>query len=657
MEKIQLLPPVHGERLQQAREAFFNQRSLPDGLVSPHILRSWARCQQQGLQAQADLSRITRMEQASLRHEQARNAELLNLARPVMEHVFEQIADSGSMVILADAQGLLLETLGDPGFVGRAARVALSAGASWEESLRGTNAIGTALAEAVPTEVHGAEHFLSPNHFLACCASPIFSPAGMLLGVLDISGDYRGYHAHTLGLVRVASAMVEKRLFEARHPHELLLCFHPCPQYLGSLKEGMAAISAAGQILAINRQGLEILRQHRLNVQQRDFSLVFEAGLPDVLARLTNHAEPPVIRVGTQMLSLQIRNPAPLFKSFAGLPGPATRAPASPGCLPEPCPLDALNTGDVVLARAIHQAKRVLGKGIPLLIQGESGVGKEVFAQAFHASGTRHKGAFVALNCAAIPESLIESELFGYQGGAFTGARKEGAPGKIQQAHGGTLFLDEIGDMPLSLQARLLRVLQARQVTPLGSTQSIPVDISLVCATHRNLREAVAQGHFREDLYYRLNGLSLALPPLRARSDFHVLLARLLQEVAGGDASIRFSATALHRLAAYPWPGNIRQLGNTVRLAVALLDEGESVIPESNLPDEIREGLSETAAIRNNSGLPGLAAFPDPPARSLADQTRLNIMQALETCQGNVSAAARLLGISRNTLYRHLKSA
>ena len=333
--------------------------------------------------------------------------------------------------------------------------------------------------------------------------------------------------------------------------------------------------------------------------------------------------------------------------------------PVRPQPIVEPLPelnLDTLNAGDPKLQLAIARARRIIGRDIPILIQGESGAGKEIFAKAFHNSGPRQSAPFVALYCAAIPETLIESELFGYQGGAFTGARKEGAPGKIQQAHGGTLFLDEIGDMPLNLQARLLRVLQERSVTPLGSCKSVQVDISLVCATHRKLRDEVALGTFREDLYYRLNGLCVTLPALRERSDIRALSMALAFEEArknGRVEKIQFSSNAMQSMEAYAWPGNIRQLNNVIRVAIALMDDDESLITESHLPEELFEtpiqlkhpDILSGASVQSGNALAN---------GSLEEIGRQAAQNALEAAGGNISAAARLLGVSRNTLYRKL---
>jgi sigma-54 dependent transcriptional regulator, acetoin dehydrogenase operon transcriptional activator AcoR len=262
-----------------------------------------------------------------------------------------------------------------------------------------------------------------------------------------------------------------------------------------------------------------------------------------------------------------------------------------------------------------------------------------------HDASPQKSGPFVAINCAALPENLIEAELFGYSPGAFTGARKEGSLGRLREAEGGTLFLDEIGDMPLAMQTRLLRVLQERQVTPLGSGQSFKVDFALICATHCNLREASEQGKFRSDLYYRLNGLTLNLPALRERSDFTALTEKLLLDLTD-DAILHLAPELLARLATYAWPGNLRQLASVLRTAVAMLDVGENRIDWRHLPDDLIDELQQ---------LPATAAAAAPHAGKLAEISRSAIQRALEDAHGNLSAAARQLGISRQTLYRKLK--
>jgi transcriptional regulator with PAS, ATPase and Fis domain len=325
------------------------------------------------------------------------------------------------------------------------------------------------------------------------------------------------------------------------------------------------------------------------------------------------------------------------------LPLPRTATPSAAATEPAASDaLSALDSGDATFRAALDKARRVVGKPIALLLQGESGVGKEVFARAVHAAGPRKDGPFVAVNCAALPESLIEAELFGYSPGAFTGARREGSPGRLREAHGGTLLLDEVGDMPLAFQARLLRVLQERQVQPLGGGKTVPLDFFLVCATHRQLRDEMQAGRFREDLYYRINGLTLHLPPLRDRSDQPALVERLLATLAPGQ-SLQLAPSVVAAFLQFNWPGNVRQLANALRTACALLDEGEHLIDWQHLPDDLAQDL------RGKHAPPDSA--PDAPLRA---QSLRTMERVLQECDGNVSQAARQLGVSRNTLYRKI---
>jgi transcriptional regulator with PAS, ATPase and Fis domain len=311
--------------------------------------------------------------------------------------------------------------------------------------------------------------------------------------------------------------------------------------------------------------------------------------------------------------------------------------------------LSALDTGDQKWRSAAEKARRVLDKPIPILIQGESGVGKEYFARAVHDSSKRASGPFVAINCAAIPENLIESELFGYATGAFTGARKEGSLGRLREANGGTLFLDEIGDMPLSMQSRLLRVLQERTVTPLGGARSVTVDFALVCATHCKLQEAVHQGRFRSDLFYRINGLTVNLPALRERTDFQPLAERLLAGL-NPQREVHLSAALQKKMSTHAWPGNLRQFASVLRTASAMLDEDEECIDFQHLPDDIAQDLAGI------SRLPELARETQEP-QNLKELSQYAVQQALQGCRGNISLAARTLGISRQTLYRKMQGA
>ncbi|EOA04583.1 sigma-54 dependent transcription activator protein [Herbaspirillum frisingense GSF30] len=600
-------------------------------------------------------------------------------ARPVMETLYDQIRNTHSMVILSDAEGTIIHTLGDRDFLAKADRVALGPGGRWSEQLRGTNAIGTALFEQKPTTVHAQQHYLDANRFLTCSAAPIFDHRGKVLGVLDVSGECGSFHKHTMALVRMSAQMIENHLLAGSFPDCITLHFHSRAEFVGTLVEGIVSFTPGGRFLAANRSAQFQLGLTLAALQSHTFTSLF--GVPlSLLFEQHRKAAPGLLELclhngirihGRAELRLRDQHfqnareavieapelgtaPAAAAASAPAL-APACHPPAvrGPADLPD---LQALETGDARMSDIIGKLRRVIDRAIPVLITGETGTGKEWLAQAIHRASACSRRAqsqgmaapFVAVNCSAIPENLIEAELFGYEDGAFTGARRKGAIGKIAQAQGGTLFLDEIGDMPLSLQGRLLRVLQERAVTPLGSQRVIPVEFALVCATNQPLREMAARHAFREDLYYRINGLQVRLPALRERSDLDCLIERILQE-EGGPQAPRFDAQALALLHASRWPGNLRQLSNLVRTALAMA-EGEAAISLRHLPDDFLEDAAASSPLASVDDEP-----PSPPL-SMQDTEWAAIERALRRHDGNVSAAAKALGVSRNTLYRRFKS-
>jgi len=332
--------------------------------------------------------------------------------------------------------------------------------------------------------------------------------------------------------------------------------------------------------------------------------------------------------------------------------------PPAAGVADRPLTLEDLAGEDPQMLRNARSARRIANSNVSVLIQGPTGSGKEAFAHAMHLASSRASQPFVAVNCAAIPETLIESELFGYKAGAFTGARKDGMRGKIVQSSGGTLFLDEIGDMPLMLQTRLLRVLEEQEIVPLGSESPVRVNLHVLAASHRNLREMIARGTFRDDLYYRLNGITLELPALRDRADKERVIHHALGAETANGRPAAIERDGLQRLLAYPWPGNIRELRNVIRTALAICDGG--VIRRVDLPREIRE--AETVQIAPAAPQPHalatnavtLAKGPGS-GNPLHVAERAALLSVIEDCHGNMTRVAMQLGMSRNTLYRRIK--
>ncbi|MEY4751050.1 MAG: hypothetical protein RIQ60_3264 [Pseudomonadota bacterium] len=595
-----------------------------------------------------------------------RNQRLHSHAAPVMEMLFEQIVNSQSMVVLTDAMGTVLHAIGDDEFLGRASKVALSPGANWSESAKGTNAVGTALIEETPTLVHADEHFMHANHFLTCSAAPILDPRGNILGVLDVSGDHRSYHQHTMGLVKMSARMIENHWLTDDYRNVMRLHFHSRVEFIGTLMEGILAVSEDGRLVGANRGALEQLGLSGAALRMHSLASLFGTSVAALVDRFRSPLALPlqVELQGGRQFHVFARFNWPVWHggvdphagvvaaqgAAGGMVSPSTSvqeqqerrdrhdrtaseaAPAgargADETLAAPAEqvasavstaqagvvgadrngLRSLATGDAQVGQLIEKIRRVLNRDIPILVLGETGTGKELLARAIHQDSERARQPFVAVNCASIPDTLIEAELFGYEEGAFTGARRKGSVGKIVQANGGTLFLDEIGDMPIALQAHLLRVLQERQVTPLGSAKSVTVDVSIICATHRNLREMIGAKTFREDLYYRLNGLAVRLPPLRERSDLMVLVARILERECP-DRRLQLSAEVLELFRHYQWPGNVRQLFNVLRTA-SVMAAGDQIITIDHLSDDFIEDARRAAAERQAPRAPSADARP-----------------------------------------------
>ncbi len=582
------------------------------------------------------------------------HAELVQIARAEMDALYEHIAGSGYALLLADTSGVILCEKVDPTLKSMFRQAGLIVGAEWSEEREGTNGIGTCAREARPITIHQSDHFRTRHTNLSCSAAPIHDHEGRVIAVLDAScvsaAGSRETQLHTMALVHSSARLIEKCLFLRRHSGSALLRFHHRPEFVDLLHDGAIAVDAAGVIVAADVTGLKLLgASTREAVIGRSIADIFDATFEELLSA----------RNATRRPIWQLRDNAHGRLYYASLVAGSDRAQATPAApaarsrallrVAREQPAGALTLEDLAgedpqMRRNLRNAQRIADHGVAVLIRGPTGSGKEAFAKALHLASNRAQSAFVAVNCAAIPESLIESELFGYCAGAFTGARRAGLRGRIIQASGGTLFLDEIGDMPLALQTRLLRVLEEHEVTPLGAESALKVDLRVICASHRNLRELMQQGRFREDLYYRLNGITIELPALAARADRAALIRRCIARECG---SLAFAASAIENAALkclmdYHWPGNIRELRNTIRTALAICDGG--VIRCADLPAAILAGESTDA--------PPCATVP----ASLARAEYTALLQAIEQNHWVMSRVAAQLRISRNTLYRKIKA-
>ncbi|MPQ70858.1 MULTISPECIES: sigma-54-dependent Fis family transcriptional regulator [unclassified Pseudomonas] len=603
----------------------------------PSIARSWLRClEDYHLDPSLSIA-PTVLEHGRLLESREHLRQVLQIAGNEMTSLHQQLSGAGHAVLLTDARGVILNCVTAPAERKIFERAGLWLGADWSEACEGTNGIGTCLVERQSLTIHQDEHFRGRHTGLTCSASPVFDPHGELMAVLDVSSARpevsRQSQFHTMALVNLSAKMIESCYFLRHYDNHWLLRFHLQAESVGLFSEGLLAFDGEGRISAVNQSALNLLGQGRSGLLGQPVEAFFDCSLDELLGRASAQASaswPLRTRDGRALFAVLRGQPRSVPKVLAPTPAPLERPKPSNICL-----------GDPALQTDFRRALRVFERDVPLLINGETGSGKEAFAKAVHQASQRAEKAFVALNCAAIPESLIESELFGYRGGSFTGARKEGMRGKLQQADGGTLFLDEIGDMPLALQTRLLRVLEDRQVVPIGGEPEA-VNVRIISATHRNLMERVGDGSFREDLYYRLNGLEVGLPALRERSDKSQLLDFLLAEEAGEQA-VLIDAAARQALLAFEWPGNVRQMRTVLRTLAALCEDGR--IGLEDLPVLIRQARPSLGAM----------AIDTPSGHLLEDAERLALQSALEQQRWHMTHTAEQLGVSRNTLYRKLR--
>ena len=635
----------------QARSSESLQRPIAAGLKldpahNQQIDLSHERCAELGLSriAAPDHSTGSRSELALQRE---RSLRLHLHAAPVMELLHEQIRNTHSMVALTDASGTILLSIGDDDFLSRASRVALAPGANWSEAAKGTNAVGTALISELPTLVHADEHFLHANHFLTCSAAPILDPRGQVLGVLDVSGDHRSYHQHTMALVKMSARMIENHWLSDDCRHGLRLHFHSRVEYIGTLMEGILALDAEGRITGANRGALEQLGLSGAALRQLSLRTLFDLPLDALIDRFRSPLSLPLAvhtddgrqfhlhaRFNGPMWAPLVKADAPVQHVSAAHAEPANQPVNSPDQAADAASsaLQSLCCGDPAVDRLIGKLQRVARASIPVLLIGELGSGKAALARALHQDSPRSAQPFVALHCGTTPADQLQATL--QQG--------------LTQTRQGTLFIDDVDTLPLTLQAMLMHDLrqQAR---------------ALVCATRQDLAVAVQEQRFREDLLYQLQGLSLQLPPLRERSDLPALAQRLLAQLAP-QREWHIDDAALVLLRRHAWPGNVRELKSVLRTAVTLAGN-ESLLSSAHWPDALlaactsnAEEAPATVGANSDDKASAIASNGTPVLHdgSLESQQLAAIQRAVAQAGGNISAAARALGISRNTLYRKL---
>ncbi len=643
--------------VEKAWSQYVQNGELDLKILRPEVANSWQRSRNLKVDPFHEVQ--SGINQSELRERLYAKHRLIKVARPFIENLYNFVRGSGFQVTLTDEFGFLLDVLGDPEITAQTKQVHLCPGGDWSEASKGTNAIGTAIAERKPVQIHAWEHFAQKNHFLTCSAAPIFDVEGAILGVLNITGDYRVANSHTLGMVVAGVNAIENQLCLQRATHKLYMAYRYSNTLLESMSDGLISIDNNGLITEINAKAGEIFGVNPALVKGRHVAQVYQR--PPVLQLLADSIEYENKEMTVERTGKKIHTSGSLLRDDSGAVIGAVAVfrentsyllqPVRRALPPQRYTFDDIIGQSSAITELKEWARLAAGSPSTVLIKGESGTGKELFAQAIHNASPRRERPFIAINSAALPEALVESELFGHDEGAFTGARKGGQAGKFEIAEGGTVFLDEIGDMPLGVQAKLLRVIQEKKVVRVGSARERQVDIRIIAATHKDLHAEVQRGTFRQDLYYRLNVLEIRVPALRERlDDIPALTAHLTRQIAAklNRGEIRTDINFLNTLQAHTWPGNVRELENTLERAIVRVGEDEVLKAEIlNFSASEQPGAFFAAEKAEKRAVTEI--------KSLREVERDLICEALAAYEGNIRQAAAKLGIGRNTFYRKMK--
>ncbi|CZF83332.1 sigma-54-dependent Fis family transcriptional regulator [Grimontia marina] len=593
------------------------------------IATSWTRCIDDYHLDPVVMQEAYIVPHTQLKEHRERLDKLIRTAKYGLDALYHQVADHGYVLMLTDAEGVTVDYQGDASLTWELKKAGLYLGAEWSEARAGTCGVGSCIYTGEALTVHQSDHFDATHSSLSCTAAPIYDVDGSLAAVLDISAlqspEPKASQALTLQLVTSCTRRIEMASLMNTFRRDWIIRLSQSPAFLDVDPECAMAVDAEGRIIGMTHSTQRLLSRIKGNNWRQPHALL--GCLLSDFFNLDINELPALSRALPTEERLLATIHGDLWFAHAIAPQPSSiqrRKKVVSGSLV------SLYGDDAKMADLAIKATTLSMSDLPLLLNGETGTGKEFLAKAIHESSSRKSGPFIAINCAAIPESLIESELFGYADGAFTGARSKGKRGLIEQANNGTLFLDEIGDMPLSLQARLLRVLAERELLPVGATKAIPVSFRVLAATHKALPDLVSNGSFREDLFYRINGATLTIPALRERSDILWLVGQILTGLT--DKPVHVSTLAGDLLEKYPWPGNIRELENTLRFALAFCVEGE--IQPEHLPEEIKTGLGRPQCVSS---------------------VTQELLATLEAYNWNISETARALGVDRSTIHRRMK--
>lgn len=633
-----------------------------------YVLRGWKRCLESGI-SNFEVKCAKKYEGIKLEDILQKNSKLIYYAKPYMEDLYSFVKGTGFTVVLSDSNACILELICDEEIIENSAdKINFVKGAVWDEVYVGNNSINTSLREGRPIQISGAEHYCIMNKDWTCSSAPI-RKEGKIIGAIGVRGYKSDSHAHTLGMIVVAARAIETRIEVEQTKEKLIIKNKVQNAIVESSSDGILTIDASGIITSINTCGAEILGIGKdSSIGKSIVDVVdFHPVILDVLASGIGYIDKEFIlknRNGTKFHFIKTAtlvrdgqgNIIGVVDTFRKIKRAQTMVTKMIGAYGKFNFNDIIGNSNII-KESIRLAKIAAKSSSTILVQGECGTGKELIVQSIHNASSRKNECFVSINCAAIPNELIESELFGYNEGSFTGALKGGNPGKFERANGGTIFLDEIGDMPLYMQAKLLRVLQEKQITRIGGNDVIDIDVRVICATNKDLFDECNKGNFRRDLYYRVNVLNIYLPPLRQRKeDIKEIVDYFINKmnIKINKSIIGISDEAMEYIMNYEWPGNVRELENCIERATNLC-EGDSIRLE-DLATNIREKKRNTNLEKGLSdGIISFKDFDEKEIESLEAVEIKEIISALKKMDGNISKTANVLKVSRNTLYNKMK--
>lgn len=617
--------------------------------MEAYIEASHKRCIGKGILPESLFS-TKLIEGEELKKKLEQNKELILTASPFISDIYNFVKGSDFFAVLCDSEGCILNVVGDEKILSEALNLKMIPGAYMDEDHIGTNGMSLALSEKMPIQMSGKDHFIKAYYRWTCSAAPIKDKEGKVVGIIDLTGYTENVHSHTLGMVVAAAHAIEKMLEINNYNFMLEISKKRLETTFDSINAGILTADTAGNIISMNKQIAKMLGYNQKEMRKMKASDMLQ-NWKEILVRLSrkeNYVDEDVY-VNSRVNKLQFTITAcPVFNSDYSLEEITlvfNELKKSRKLAGKILGGQAIYTFDKMIAKdekiknMIEYAKKIADSKSTVLITGESGTGKEIFAQAIHNFSNRKEEPFIAVNCGAIPRTLIESELFGYEDGAFTGAKKGGNAGKFEIAEGGTIFLDEIGEMPSDMQTKLLRVIEESVITRIGSAQQIPINVRIIAATNKDLKNEVERGNFRKDLYYRLNVLPLCIPPLRERKDdIPELINYYMDKVSRrlNKRKIDISEEYMKYLLKYDWPGNIRELENVI----------EQIINSEAIQTNLWNETANAENSYNNTA----------PNQSLEESEKQLIINVINQVGGNMTLAAKALGIGRSTLYRKIRS-